>query len=94
MTVEITITIGMRKRISVEITIRPIKGGRITTGIICIRKTGITMRMAIGFKITISITIRITILKGTMTSELTVVGKRGRQTHGWTHNMFFAHTTG
>jgi hypothetical protein len=29
-----------------------------------------------------------------MTSGLTVVGKRGRQTHGRTHNMFFAHTTG
>jgi hypothetical protein len=93
MTVETTITIGMRERISVGITIRII-GGRITTGIICIRKMGITMRITIGFKITISITIRITILKRTMTSGLTVVGKQGRQTHGRTHNMFFAHTTG
>jgi hypothetical protein len=83
MTVEITITIGMRIRISVGITIRIIKGGRITTGIICIRKIGIT----VGF----NITIRIIILKGTMTSKLTVVGKQGRQTHGWTHNIFFAH---
>jgi hypothetical protein len=94
MTVEITITIGMRIRISAGITIRIIIGGRITTGIICIRKMGITMRITIGFKITISITIRITILKRTMTYGLTVVGKQGRQTHGRTHNMFFAHTTG
>jgi hypothetical protein len=83
MAVEITITIGMRIRILVGITIRII-GGRITTGIICIRKMGITMR----------ITIRITILKRKMSSGLTVVGKQGRQTHGRTHTMFFAHTTG
>jgi hypothetical protein len=38
-------------------------------------------------------TIRITILKRSMTSGLNV-GKQGRQTHGRTHNMFFAHTTG
>jgi hypothetical protein len=76
----------MRIRISVGITIRIIIGGRITTGIICIRK----MEITIGF----TITIRITILKRTLTSGLTVVGKRGRQTHGRTHNMFFAHTTG
>jgi hypothetical protein len=56
MTVEITKTIGMRIRISVGITIRIIKGGRKTTGIICIRKMGKTMRITIGFKITISIT--------------------------------------
>jgi hypothetical protein len=54
----------------------------------------ITVRIKMGFKITISITTRITILKRTITSELTVVGKRGGQTHGRTHNMFFAHTTG
>jgi hypothetical protein len=46
-----------------RITIRIIKGGRIKTGIICIRKMGITMRITIGFKITISITIRIKISK-------------------------------
>jgi hypothetical protein len=80
----------MRIRISVGITTRIIIGGRITTGIICIRKMGITVRITIGFTITISITI----LKRTMTSGLTVVGKRGRQTHGRTHNMLFAHTTG
>jgi hypothetical protein len=68
---------------SVGIIIRIIIGGRITTGIICIRKMGIT----IGFTITISITTRITILKRIMTSGLTVVGKWGRQTHGRTHNM-------
>jgi hypothetical protein len=78
----------MRIRISVGITI--IIGGRITTGIICIRKMGVTVRIKIGFTITISITIRITILKRTITSGLTVVGKWGRQTH----NMFFAYTTG
>jgi hypothetical protein len=53
-------------------------------------KMRITVRIKIGFTITISITI----LRRTITSGLTVVGKRGRQTHGWTHNMFFAHTTG
>jgi hypothetical protein len=84
----------MRIRISVGITMRIIKGGRITTGITCIRKMGMTMRITIGFKITISITIRMTILKRTMTSWLTAVGKQGRQTHRRTHNMFFAHTTG
>jgi hypothetical protein len=94
MTVEITTTIGMRIRISVGMTIRIIIGGRITRVIICIRKMGITMRITIGFKITISITIRITILKRIVTSGLTVVGKQGRQTHGRTHNMVFAHTTG
>jgi hypothetical protein len=55
---------------------------------------GITIRITIGFTITISITIRITILKRTMTSGLTVAGKRGRHTHGRIHNMFFTHTTG
>jgi hypothetical protein len=94
MAVEITITIGMRIRISVEITIRIIIGGKITTGIICIRKMGITVRITIGFTITISITIQITILKRTKTSGLTVVGKQGRQTHGRTHNMLLAYTTG
>jgi hypothetical protein len=89
-----TITIGMRMRISVGITIRIIIGGSITTGIICIRKIRITVRITIGFTITISITIRITILKRTMTSGLTVVGKQDRQTHGRTRNMFFVHTTG
>jgi hypothetical protein len=84
----------MRIRMSVGITIRILKGGRITTGTICIRKMGITMRITIAFKMTISITIRITILKRTMTSWLTVVGKQGRQTHGRTHNTFFAYTTG
>jgi hypothetical protein len=69
-------------------------GGRITTGIICIRKMGITVRITIGFTIAISITIRIIILKRPMTSGLTVVGKRGRPTHGRTHNMLFSHTTG
>jgi hypothetical protein len=65
-------------------------GGRITTGIICIGiKMGVTPRIIIGFKIIISITT----LKITMTSGLTVVGKRGRQTHGRTHKMFFTHTT-
>jgi hypothetical protein len=77
----------------VGITIRIIRGGRITTGIICIRiKMGVTTRIIIGFTITISITTRIT-LKRTMTSGLTVVGKRGRQTHGPTHKMFFTHNT-
>jgi hypothetical protein len=52
----------MRKRISVGITIRIIIGGRITTGIIRIRKMGITVIIKIGFTLTISITIRITIL--------------------------------
>jgi hypothetical protein len=85
-----TITIGMRIRISVGITIRIIIRGRIITGIICIRKMGMTVRITTGFTITISITI----LKRTMPSGLTFVGKRGRQTHGRTHNMFFAHTTG
>jgi hypothetical protein len=84
----------MRIRISVGITIRIIIGGRITTRIICISKMGITVIIKIGFTITISITIRITILKSTITSGLTVVGKRDRQTHGRTHNMFFAYTTG
>jgi hypothetical protein len=46
----------------VRITITIIIGGRITTGIICIRIMGITMRITIGFTITISKTIRITIL--------------------------------
>jgi hypothetical protein len=55
---------------------------------------GITVRIKIGFTITISITTRITTLKRTITSGLTVVGKRCRQTHGRTHNVFFAHTTG
>jgi hypothetical protein len=91
-TVETTITIGMRMRISVGIII--IIGERITTGIICIRKMGITVIIKIGFTITISITIQITILKRTITSSLTVVGKRGRQTHGRTHNIFFAYSTG
>jgi hypothetical protein len=50
----------MRIRISVGITIRII-GGRITTGIICIRKMGITVIIKIGFTITLSIIIRITI---------------------------------
>jgi hypothetical protein len=68
-------------------------GGRITTGKICIRKMGITVRITIGFTITISITIRIIILKRTMTSGLTSVGKWGRHTHRWIHNMLFAHTT-
>jgi hypothetical protein len=74
------------------ITIKIIIGGSITTGIICTRiKMGI--RITIGFTITISITIQITTLKTTMTSGLTVVGKRGRQTHEQSHKMFFAHTT-
>jgi hypothetical protein len=47
----------MSIRVSVGITTRIIIGGRITTGIICIRKMGITMRITIGFKIIISITI-------------------------------------
>jgi hypothetical protein len=66
----------------VRITITIIIGGRITIGIICIRIMRITMRITIGFTIT-SITTRITILKRTMTSGLTVV-RRGRQTHGRT----------
>jgi hypothetical protein len=54
-------------------------GGRITTGIICVRiKMGITIRITVGFTITISITIQITTLKRTVTSGLTVVGKRAR----------------
>jgi hypothetical protein len=48
MTVEITITTGMRIKISVVITIRII-GGRITTGTIYIRIMG-TMRITIGLK--------------------------------------------
>jgi hypothetical protein len=64
----------MKVRISVGITIRIIKGGRITTGIICIKKMGITVIIKIGFTIAISITIRITILKRTITSGFTVVG--------------------
>jgi hypothetical protein len=47
----------MRIRISVGITIEIIIGGRITTGIICIRKMVIIVRITIGFTITISITI-------------------------------------
>jgi hypothetical protein len=43
---------------------------------------GATTRIIIGFTITISITTRITTLKITMTSGLTVVGKRGRHTDG------------
>jgi hypothetical protein len=78
----------------VGITIRIIIGGRITTGIICIKiEMEATTRIIIGFTITISITTRITTLKRTMTYGLTVVGERGRQTHGRTHNMFFTHTT-
>jgi hypothetical protein len=85
----------MRIRISVRLTMRIIIGGTITTRITCIRKMGITMRITIRFPITISITILIIIiLKRTMTSGLTVVAEQGRQTHGRTHNMFFAHTTG
>jgi hypothetical protein len=53
----------------------------------------ITMRITVGFTMTISISIQITTLKRTVTSGLTVIGKQGRQTHGRTHNMFFAHTT-
>jgi hypothetical protein len=49
-------------------------------------KMGVTTRIIIGF--TIIITTRITTFKRTMTSGLTVVGKRGRQTHGRTHKMF------
>jgi hypothetical protein len=78
----------------VVVTIKIIIGGRITTGIICIRiKMGVTRTIKIGFTITISITTRITTLKITMTSGLTVVGIQGRQTHGRTHKMFFTHTT-
>jgi hypothetical protein len=41
--------------------IKIIIGGRITTGIICMRiKMGVTTRIIIGFTITISITTRIT----------------------------------
>jgi hypothetical protein len=77
------------------ITIKTIIGGRIATGIIiCIRiKMGITISVTIGLTITISATIRITTLKETMTSGPTVVGKRGRQTHGRAHKMFFTNTT-
>jgi hypothetical protein len=91
-TVRIAITIGIR--ISVGITIRIITtGGRITTGIVCIRmKTGITIRITRGFTITINITIQIT-LRRTMTSKPTALGKWGRQTNGQTHKMFFAHNT-
>jgi hypothetical protein len=46
---------------------------------------GVT-RIIIGFTITISITIRITTLKITITSGLSV-GKRGRQTRGRTHKI-------
>jgi hypothetical protein len=55
-------------------------------------KMGVTTRKIIGFTIT-SITTRITTLKRTMTSGLTVVVRWGRQTHGRTHKMFFTHTT-
>jgi hypothetical protein len=55
---------------------------------------GITVIIKIEFTITISITIQITILKRTITSRLTGFGKRGRQTHGRTHNIFFTYTTG
>jgi hypothetical protein len=78
----------------VVITIKIIIGGRVTTGIIRIRiKMGVTTRIIVGFTITISTTTRITTLKRTVTSGLTVVGKRGRQTHGRNHKMFFTHTT-
>jgi hypothetical protein len=50
----------MRIRISVGITIRIIIGGRITTGITCTRKMGITVSITTGFTITINITVRIT----------------------------------
>jgi hypothetical protein len=56
-------------------TLVTVLGGRITTGIICIR-------IKMGMTITISETIRITTLKRTMTSRPTVVGKWGRQAHG------------
>jgi hypothetical protein len=76
----------------VVITIKIIIEGRITTGIICIRiKMGVTTRIIIGF--TIIIATRITTLKITMTSGLTVGGIQGRQTRGRTHKMFFTHTT-
>jgi hypothetical protein len=51
---------------------------------------GITVRIKIGF----TVTIRITRLKTTMTTGLTVVGKQDRQTYRRTTNMFFAYTTG
>jgi hypothetical protein len=76
----------------VVITIKIIIGGRITTGIICIRiKMGVTTIIIIRF--TITVTTRITTLKITVTSGFTVVGIQGRQTHGRTHKMFFTHTT-
>jgi hypothetical protein len=43
---------------------------------------GITIRITIGFTIKTSITTRITTLKRTVTSGLSIVGKRGRQTCG------------
>jgi hypothetical protein len=95
-TTGITITIGTRIKIrkSMGITIRIIIGGRITGITICIRiKMGIAIKITMGLTMTISITIQIAILKGTMTSEPTVVGKWGRHTHGQANKMDFAHTT-
>jgi hypothetical protein len=79
----------MRIRMSVGITIRIIKGGRITTGIICIKNGNNNENNN-----SIQNNNKYNNIKRTMTSWLTVVGKQGRQTHGRTHNMFFAHTIG
>jgi hypothetical protein len=73
--------------VGITITIRIIIA-RVTAGIVCVRiKMGATTRIIIRFTTT-----RKTTLKITMTSGLTVVVRRGRQTHGRTYKMFFTHT--
>jgi hypothetical protein len=64
-------------RIRISVGIRIITEGRITTGIICIRKMGITVRIT-----EFTITLSITILKRTMTSGLIDVVKQGRHMDG------------
>jgi hypothetical protein len=49
---------------------------------------GITVRIT-G---TVSVTIQVTISKGTVTSRPTLVGRWGRQTHGQVHKMLFTYT--
>jgi hypothetical protein len=56
------------------------------------------MRIKMGIRITIGLTktinVTITTINGTITSGPTLLGQRGRQTHGRAHKLFFAHTTG
>jgi hypothetical protein len=92
-TIGLTITTEILTRISMGVTVRIVIEGRIRTGIIFIRiKMQITIKI-IQFTITVSKTIQRTMLKRTMPSGLTVVGKQDRQTHRQTHMLFFTHTT-